>query len=59
MLFTIPPSKIKDFCHLPLHKGGFRLRINKQTDKLEFIFLYYYKIYIIMVKMLQKAEDKL
>ena len=20
---TIPPSKIKDFCHLPLHKGGF------------------------------------
>ena len=36
MLFTIPPSKIKDFCHLPLHKGGFRLRINKQSDKLEF-----------------------
>jgi len=20
---TIPPSKIRDFCHLPLHKGGF------------------------------------
>ena len=20
---TILPSKIKDFCHLPLHKGGF------------------------------------
>ena len=22
---AIPPSKIKDFCHLPLHKGGFYL----------------------------------
>ena len=21
--FTTPPSKIKDFCHLPLHRGGF------------------------------------
>ena len=21
--FTIPPSKITDFCHLPLHSGGF------------------------------------
>ena len=24
--FTIPPTKIKDFGHLPLHKGGSRLR---------------------------------
>ena len=32
---------------------------NLSPDKLEFIFLYYYKIYIIMVKMLEKAEDKL
>ena len=24
--FTIPPSKIEDFAHLPLHKGGLRLR---------------------------------
>jgi len=23
ILRTIPPSKIKDFAHLPLHKGGF------------------------------------
>ena len=21
--FTTPPAKITDFCHLPLHKGGF------------------------------------
>ena len=21
--FTTPPSKIIDFCHLPLHRGGF------------------------------------
>ena len=21
--FTTPPTKIKDFCHLPLHRGGF------------------------------------
>ena len=21
--FTTPPSKIRDFCHLPLHRGGF------------------------------------
>ena len=23
---TTPPSKIKDFAHLPLHRGGFPLR---------------------------------
>ena len=22
-LFTTPPAKIGDFCHLPLHRGGF------------------------------------
>ena len=25
---TTPPSKIKDFAHLPLHKGGFGTVIN-------------------------------
>ena len=26
-IFTIPQSKIKDFCQLPLHKGAFGERI--------------------------------
>ena len=39
--FTTPPSKIIDFCHLPLHRGGFGWFFDKlkcligseQTDK--------------------------
>ena len=30
---TIPPSKIKDFCHLPLHKGGFLLSISSKCGR--------------------------
>jgi hypothetical protein len=33
--FTIPPSKIKDFCHLPLHKGGLRFAL-QWSDKRKF-----------------------
>ena len=35
--FTIPPSKIKDFAHLPLHKGGSRCALHL-PDKLKFVF---------------------
>jgi hypothetical protein len=33
--FTIPPAKIIDFGHLPLHKGGSRFALHL-TDKLKF-----------------------
>ena len=33
-LHTIPPSKIKDFCHLPLHKGGLGASAPQHIKKL-------------------------
>ena len=37
--FSLPPSKIKDFCHLPHQReAGCSGRL-KQSDKLEFVFL--------------------
>ena len=35
LFFTIPPTKIKDFGHLPLHKGGSRYALHL-LDKLKF-----------------------
>ena len=34
-VFSIPPAKIVDFAHLPLHKGGSRCALHL-TDKLKF-----------------------
>jgi len=57
--FSIPPSKIRDFCHLPLGKGGFSLQqnlafyviqaqnkraVNDRPYNLAFIFLSYLPI---------------
>ena len=37
VVFTIPPSKIVDFAHLPLHKGGSRYALHL-PHKLKFDF---------------------
>ena len=40
--FTTPPSKIKDFCHLPLHRGGFGCffdKLKKADPELGQLFL--------------------
>ena len=42
-LFAIPPTKIKDFGHLPLHKGGSRYALHLH-DKLQFLFSLFYCI---------------
>ena len=37
-----PPSKIKDFAHLPLHRGGFS-SVQKRTDWLsQSVFFYFF-----------------
>ena len=36
-IFTIPPAKIKDFGHLPLHKGGSRYALHLLV-KLKFTY---------------------
>ena len=41
--FTTPPSKITDFCHLPLHRGGFGYFFDgfKNPDAFASGFLHY------------------
>ena len=39
---TTPPSKIKDFAHLPLHRGGFSLCVTVRQIQVYLTVLYFY-----------------
>ena len=55
--FSLPPSKIKDFCHLPHQREAGCGGSLKQTDKLEFNYALCTVNYALLMCRFQRTQD--